>query len=126
MLGFIGNWDFINWVMSYGGGENDDDIIFFPEEVAQWLDENTATNGPIETVDQLAQVMDAIFYARAEINLEFIAVATLPYFPTPESCSTETSLEFDWLNGALADNSDSSIRLLNLERLLTDVADWLS
>ena len=125
-LGFIGNRDFINWVMTYGGGENDDGIIFFPEQVAQWLDANTATNGPIETVEQLAQVMDAIFYARAEINLEVYAQASIAYFPTPESCSEETSLEFDWLNEGLADSIISGIKLSNQERFLTDVADWLS
>ena len=50
--------------MTYGGGENDDGLVFFPDHVAEWL---SSGSEPIANLDQLSQALDAVFYARAEV-----------------------------------------------------------
>ena len=109
--------------MTYGDGENDDGLVFFPDHVAEWL---SSGSEPIANLDQLSQALDAVFYARAEVQLETVLAASIVLFPTPTGCSTETENAFNDLNYKFQDGILTGIKLQNQERLLADIDEWLS
>ena len=96
--------------MTYGGGENDDGLVKVPDHVAKWL---SSGSEPIATLEQLSQAVDAVFYARAEIQLEAVLAAAVVLFPTPPGCSTETEKAFDDLNFKFQDGLLTGIKLQN-------------
>ena len=69
-----------------------DGPIYYPLSVSVWLH---GENGPITEIDQIGQVMNAIFDARVEVGLEERIVG-VPHFPDNSgSCSEETVLAYE-------------------------------
>ena len=114
-ISLINNADFITWVMSFQVTEEGvlasaDGPIYYPPSVSVWLD---GENGPITEFAQVVQVMNAIFDARVEAELEQIIVG-LPYFPDNQgACSEETVLAYEDLRDQILDTISDETTLFN-------------
>lgn len=87
-----------------------DGPIYYPPSVSVWLN---GENGPITELDQIVQVMNAIFDARVEAGLELNAVG-LPYFPDNSgACSEETVLAYENLREQIIDTILDETTLFN-------------
>ena len=128
-VALVDNWDFINWAITYGGHEEEDvstpPLLLFTPDLAESLDSESGAT-PIKTIKQVEKAMDALFYQRVDSDLEYQAVLDLPLFKFPETCSAET--QYAWRHSMEEYTSETFARvtLLNQERMLTDVCNWIS